>query len=64
VSAPVGRDVWHRAERRLFGYWMDLTCNIAVVPYARVIADRRGHRNTLSWVAEGYLAKHGLEIAA
>lgn len=61
ASSPFGRARWHEVERRYFAYWMDLLCNYAAVPYSCVVADRRGFRNTVSWFAEAYLARHGLD---
>lgn len=63
AHAPLGRAAWRRFERRYLAYWMDNLGNYAVVPYARVFRDRRGARNAIAWLAERYLAAHGLEIA-
>ena len=62
LHAPLGRERWHRFERRYFQYWMDTLCNFAAIPYRRVTADRRGHRNAVSWFAEAYLAGKGLDF--
>ncbi len=62
LHAPLGRERWHRFERRYFDYWMDTLCNSAAVPYRRMAADRRGHRNAISWFAEAYLAGKGLDF--
>lgn len=60
AHAPLGRDRWHRFERRWFGYWMDVMANHAVVPYGRVARDRRGARHAVSWLTEAYLNGKGL----
>ncbi len=60
VHAPLGRDRWHRFERRWFQYWMELTCNPAIVPYSAYVRDRRGHLHSISWHTQAYLADKGL----
>jgi asparagine synthase (glutamine-hydrolysing) len=62
AHVPLGRERWHRFERRYFQYWMDLTCNSAAVPYRRVATDRRGARHVLAWLAELYLERHALQL--
>jgi len=62
LHAPLGRERWHRFERQYFQYWMDATCNSACVPYKRVWSDRRGARHTIAWLAEQYLARHGVDL--
>jgi asparagine synthase (glutamine-hydrolysing) len=60
AAAPFGAKVWHAWDHRLFSYWYELLGNYAVVPYGRVVADRRGFRNAISWHTEAYLAAKGL----
>jgi asparagine synthase (glutamine-hydrolysing) len=62
AAAPMGRARWHRLERRAFQYWLDATCNYAVIPYRRALADRRGQRHVVSWLAEAYLRRHGIAL--
>jgi asparagine synthase (glutamine-hydrolysing) len=62
LHAPFGRERWHRFERRYFQYWLDATCNAACVPYARVRSDTRGARHHIAWLAELYLARHGVAL--
>ena len=62
ATAPLGQKRWHEIERRLFFYWMELTCHTATVSYSRWATDRRGPRNTVSWLAEQYLSRHGLPL--
>ena len=62
LHAPLGRERWHRFERQYFQYWMDATCNSACEPYGRVWRDRRGARHTVAWLAEQYLARHGVDL--
>ena len=62
LHAPFGRERWHRFERRYFQYWLDATCNAACVPYERVRSDTRGARHHIAWLAELYLARHGVAL--
>ena len=61
--APIGRDAWHRFERQYIAWHTDTVCNYAVAPYGRVAADRRGHRNAISWHVDRYLRNKGLDIS-
>ena len=60
MHAPLGRARWHRFEKRYFDWAMDEVCNYAVASYSRVVRDRRGHRNAVSWQVEKYLTAKGL----
>ncbi len=60
LHAPLGAERWHRFERRYVAYWMDLNCTYAARPYWTVARDRRGFRNSVSWLTESYLAGKGL----
>lgn len=62
LHAPFGHDQWHKFERRYFQYWMDATCNASCVPYGRVWQDERGARHHIAWLAELYLARHGIDL--
>lgn len=62
ASAPFGRERWHRVEKQVFGWIMDPILNYSIVPYSRVLLDRRGFRNALSWHAEAYLERHGISL--
>jgi asparagine synthase (glutamine-hydrolysing) len=62
ITAPFGRDTWHRLERRIFAWHMDTVANYAIVPWSRAAWDRRGFRNAISWHAEAYLARHGIAL--
>jgi asparagine synthase (glutamine-hydrolysing) len=61
AAAPLGRQRWHRLEKRLFAYRMDVVLNMAFLPYGRVAKDTRGARNAISWITERYLNGHGLD---
>jgi asparagine synthase (glutamine-hydrolysing) len=62
LHAPLGQGRWHQFERRYFQYWLDATCNSACVPYGRVRRDTRGARHHIAWLAELYLARHGVAL--
>ena len=62
LHMPLGPERWHRFERRYFQYWMESTANTACVPYARVCRDTRGARHHIAWLAELYLARHGISL--
>jgi asparagine synthase (glutamine-hydrolysing) len=62
LHAPLGPERWHRFERRYLHYWMEATANTACVPYSRVWRDRRGARHHIAWLAELYLARHGIDL--
>lgn len=64
THAPLGAQRWHRFERKYFQYWMDLTCNSAITAYAPTLADKRGARHSVAWLAEGYLAGKGVALGA
>jgi asparagine synthase (glutamine-hydrolysing) len=58
--APLGRDAWHRFERRYFQYWMEPGSQIVIRNYDAVARDRRGARHGVAWLTEAYLNTHGL----
>ena len=60
--APFGRETWRDFERRYFVWYMDTSCNYAIVPPSRLRKDRRGFRNAFSWHAEAYLADKGIAL--
>jgi asparagine synthase (glutamine-hydrolysing) len=62
AHGPLGRERWHRFERRYLQYWMDATCNAACVPYSHVWRDKRGARHQIAWLSELYLERHGIRL--
>jgi asparagine synthase (glutamine-hydrolysing) len=56
------RDSWHDFERRAFQWWMDPLRISAVVPYRKALLSKAGARHAVSWIAERYLAQHGLTV--
>jgi asparagine synthase (glutamine-hydrolysing) len=61
AHAPLGRERWHRFERRYFQYWLSPTGASASVPYWMAIRDSSGARNGVSWLAQTYLARHEVD---
>lgn len=62
LHAPLGREAWHRSERRWFRYWMEGGSHSAIVPYRRAAVDRRGARHGIAWHTEAYLNAKGLDF--
>ena len=60
ACAPRGKEFWHRVERRLFAYWMDIISNYDIVRYRDVLLAPRDHRNGLSWLTRAYLGQRGM----
>ena len=61
LHAPLGRERWHRFERRYLAYFMDTLNSYAPWPYATIANDVRTARNALSFHVEAYLARKGLD---
>ena len=61
ACAPFGRTFWHRMERRLFAYWMDIISNYDIVRSWDVLLAPRDHRNGLSWLTRSYLSQRGID---
>jgi asparagine synthase (glutamine-hydrolysing) len=61
AHAPFGRARWHRFERRYLLHFMEPWSGSAFVPYCRIARDTRGARHAVAWLAEAYLARHGLD---
>ena len=60
ACAPFGKVFWHKVERRMFAYWLDVISNYDVVRYRDVLFAPRDHRNALSWLTRSYLDHRGL----
>jgi asparagine synthase (glutamine-hydrolysing) len=60
AHAPLGRERWHRFERRYFQYWLSPAGASASVPYWTSIRDSGGARHGVSWLAKSYLGRHGI----
>ena len=62
ACAPFGKAFWHRMERRLFAYWLDIMSNYHIVRYWDVLLAPRDHRNGLSWLTRSYLDQRSMEF--
>lgn len=60
LHAPLGRDLWHKFEKRFLLYWMEIMAGQAVVPYSKAAMDNRGARHAVAWFTEMYLAEKGI----
>ena len=60
AHAPLGRQSWHRFERRFLNYWMEAGSQSGLHNYRHIARDRRGARNAVAWLTEAYLSRHGL----
>jgi len=52
---PTGKSSWHKFDKNVFAYYLDNYCNYAIVPYSKVLWDKGGHRNSISWHTKRYL---------
>ena len=45
----LGKNKWHRFEKRYLDYWTDNICGQSILPYNKVIKNRNGARHYVSW---------------
>ena len=57
-----GKNSWHNFDRKVFHYWTDVSCNTAITDYHKVLADKNGYRNYISWVVDEYFRNHNLSL--
>ncbi len=62
LCLPFGKNVWHHFDKKVFHYYLDETRNSVVVPYKKVLFDRRAQRHAVSWLTELYLKDQGFNI--
>ena len=62
ACAPFGKARWREFEHKYLQYWMEVTCHTAAVSYSTWSRDKRGARNTMSWLTEAFLARHDLVL--
>jgi asparagine synthase (glutamine-hydrolysing) len=60
LSLSLGRSNWHKIEKNMLEYFMHPSNAPSAVPYLKMLFDRRGFRNTNSWLSEKMLNKHKL----
>lgn len=58
----LGRDAWHRFERRYLAYLMAPLCGYALKSWREVAMDTRLPRTAISLHIESYLAGHGVSL--
>jgi len=58
----LGTEVWRQFDRNVFQYYLDPTGNSRIVPYKKVLLDKRGQRHRVSWQSDAYLKEHELII--
>ena len=63
LHAPLGREAWHRSERRYLGYFMSTLCAYAVRDWSDVARDNRNPRSAMAYHVEDYLSRHGVTMA-
>jgi asparagine synthase (glutamine-hydrolysing) len=63
AHGPLGRDAWHRFEKRYFRYWMENGSHSAIRRYREVARDDRVARHGIAWLTEDYLRRRGLDFA-
>jgi len=61
IISPLGKKTWHNLEKKIFVYWMHPTYARSIESYRNVLFDKRGQRNTLSWLADQYVKKIGFK---
>ncbi len=59
IAAPFGKKRWHSLEKNVFVYWMHPSYARTVESYRKVLFDKRGQRNTNSWLADQFVRRNG-----
>jgi asparagine synthase (glutamine-hydrolysing) len=63
LCAPFGQPLWKRVDHKLFAYWMDVIRLYSIEPYSRILSDKLGHRNSVSWFTRRHIFEHANEDA-
>ena len=58
----LGKEAWHRFDKRCFSYFYDETAATAIVPYNEVIFNMCGARNRNSWIVQRYLLEKEIDL--
>ncbi len=45
----LGKNKWHKFDKRYFSYWTDNLCGQAILPYKTIITNNNGARHFVSW---------------
>ncbi len=59
--APFGKKIWHTVDNNIFSYWIHPSYARTVESYGKVLFDRRGQRNTISWLADQFVKRNGFK---
>ena len=46
----LGKNKWHKFERRYLNYWTDNICGQSAFPYKKIIKNKNGARHYVSWL--------------
>ncbi len=57
---PVGKLKWHRFERNALKYFIHSSYALTIVPYLKILFNRRGYRSKDSWLSHKMLKDKGL----
>ncbi len=57
----MGKLKWHRFERNALKYFIHPSYALTIVPYSKVLFDRRGYRSKDSWLSYNMLRNKGLK---
>ena len=45
----LGKNKWHKFEKRYLDYWSDNICGQTIFPYKNVVKNKNGARHYVSW---------------
>jgi asparagine synthase (glutamine-hydrolysing) len=57
----LGKEKWHRFEKKFFEYWLHPTYALTATSYLSVLLDRRKYRSANSWVSYKMLKSNGIK---
>jgi asparagine synthase (glutamine-hydrolysing) len=57
---PIGRKKWYRFERNALKYFIHPSYALTIVPYLKILFNRRGYRSKDSWLSHKMLKDKGL----
>ena len=56
-----GKNAWHIFEKKYLDYFIDPLCGYAGWNYSKIILDKKGFRNSLSWTTDSYLKRKKID---
>ena len=60
IFSPFGKERWHYFEKNILTYWIHPTYARSIESYKKIALDRRGQRNTLSWITDHFFIRMGM----